>query len=81
MTKSLENETKPLVSPDGLKLVYYRGLDEVILYDIEKDKEINSIKGMFIDLAVEPDIEYDFSPDSRYLVFTMAMETYEPMSG
>jgi len=77
LTKSIENETKPLVSPDGLKLVYYRGLNKVILFDIEKAEEINSIEGMFIDLAVEPDIEYDFSPDSRYLVFTMAMETYE----
>jgi tricorn protease len=77
LTSSVENETKPLVSPDGLKMVYYRGLDKIILYDLEKNKEIETVEGMYIDLAVEPDIEYDFSPDSRYLAMTMAVETYE----
>jgi len=77
LTLSLENEIKPLCSPDSGKLVYYRGLGKVMLYDLKKGKEIDSVEGLFIDLAVEPDIEYDFSPDSRYLAMTMAMETYE----
>jgi tricorn protease len=77
ITSSPENETKPLCSPDSGKLVYYRGLGKTMLYDLKSGKEIDSVMGLFVDLAVEPDIEYDFSPDSRYLTMTMAMETYE----
>ncbi|MBD3217077.1 MAG: hypothetical protein GF310_02285 [candidate division Zixibacteria bacterium] len=77
ITSTPENETKPLCSPDGAKLVYYRGLDKVVLYDLEEGVESDTVDGMFIDLAIEPHVEYDFSPDSRYLTLTVAGETYE----
>ena len=77
ITDTPENETKPLTSPDGKKLVFYRALDKIILYDLENKKESGVVSGLFTDLAVEPYLEYDFSPDSRYLTFTMNMPTYE----
>jgi len=77
ITSGPENELKPLVSPDGKFLVFYRGLDKIIRYDIEEKSEIVWAEGMFFDLGVEPTIEYDWSPDSRWLVFTMAGPTYE----
>ena len=77
ITDTPENETKPLTSPDGKKLVFYRGLNKIILYDLENNKESSMVEGMFTDLAVEPYLEYDFSPDSRYLTFTMNVPTYE----
>lgn len=77
ITNDTANESKPLCSPDTSKLVFYRGLDQLVLYDLQQNAETDTVKGMFIDLAIEPHIEYDFSPDSRYLTFTMAGETYE----
>jgi Tol biopolymer transport system component/C-terminal processing protease CtpA/Prc len=77
ITSTPRNEAKPLCSPDGKKLVYYRELDKVIVYDLENKTESDTITGMFIDLAIEPHIEYDFSPDSRYFTLTMAGDTYE----
>jgi len=77
LTDDSANETKPLCSPDTSKLVFYRGLDKIVLYDLKKEAEVSTLEGLFIDLAVEPYLEYDFSPDSRYLTFTMAGETYE----
>ncbi len=77
ISKAIEDETKPLVSPDGKFLAFYRGLDKIIRYNIEKDNETVWINGMFVDLGVEPTIEYDWSPDSRWLTFTAAGPTYE----
>jgi len=77
LTDDPENEVKPLVSPDGKHLVFYRGLDKIIRYDLESNDEFVWVSGIFFDLGVEPTIEYDWSPDSRWLTFTMAGPTYE----
>lgn len=74
---SPENELKPVVSPDGAYLAYYRGLDKIIRYDIAQGKETVWVDGTFIDLGIEANIEYDWSPDSKWLTFTMAGPTYE----
>ncbi len=74
---AIEDETKPIVSPDGKYLAFYRGLDKIIRYDIEKDSDTVWVDGRFIDLGVEPTIEYHWSPDSRWLAFTAAGPTYE----
>jgi tricorn protease len=77
LTDSPENEVRPLVSPDGNYLVFYRGLDKIIRLDLGANKEVEWVSGMFFDLGVEPTIEYGWSPDSRWLAFTMAGPTYE----
>jgi Tol biopolymer transport system component len=76
-TQSELNETKPLVSPDGKYLVYYRGLQQIIRRDLETGRETVWVEGNFYDLGVEPTYEYDWSPDSRWLVLTMAGATYD----
>jgi Tol biopolymer transport system component len=77
LTETPEDETKPLVSPDGKYLIYYRGLDKIIRYDIKRNTETDLVKGVFFDLGVEPTIEYAWSPDSKWLTFSMAVPTYE----
>ncbi|MCP4568787.1 MAG: hypothetical protein GY841_14515 [FCB group bacterium] len=77
LTDAPENEVKPLVSPDGNHLVCYRGLDKLIRINLENAKESEWVTGMFFDLGVEPTMEYAWSPDSKWLVFTMAGATYE----
>lgn len=77
LTNSSENEVKPIVSPDGKYIAYYKGLDKIIRRDLSSGKEEVWIDGVFFDLGVEPTIEYDWSDDSRWLVFTMAGSTYE----
>jgi Tol biopolymer transport system component len=77
LTSSPENEVKPLVSPDGKYLAFYRGLDKIIRVDLETGNETEWVTGMFFDLGVEATIEYDWSPDSKWLTFTMAGPTYE----
>lgn len=77
LTSQPENEVKPIISPDGKYLVFYRGLDKIIRYDIENNAESVWVTGMFVDLALEPTIEYSWSPDSKWLAFTMAGPTYE----
>lgn len=77
ITDSPENELKPVTSPDGKYVVFYRGLKQLIRYDVETEKINIWVDGNFFDLGIEPTLEYDWSPDSRWLVFTMAAATYE----
>ncbi|MFH2056060.1 MAG: S41 family peptidase [bacterium] len=71
------NEAKPLVSPDGKYLVYYRGLEQVIRRDLASGAETVWMKGNFFDLGVETAYQYDWSPDSRWLALILAGPTYE----
>ncbi len=77
LTESAENDTKPVVSPDGKYVAWYRGLDKIIRYDVEDGKETVWITGSFLDYALEPTQEYNWSPDSKWLAFTMAGATHE----
>ncbi len=77
LTDSPENEVKPAVSPDGKYLAFYRGLDKIIRIDLKSKKETVWVNGPFIDLSIEPTAEYAWSPDSKWLAFTMAGPTYE----
>ena len=77
LTSDSANEVKPIISPDGNYLAFYRGLDKIIRLDVASGRETDWIEGTFFDLGVESTIEYNWSPDSRWLVFTMAGPTYE----
>lgn len=78
LTDADAHETKPLPAPDGKKMVFYRGVNDIILYDLDKGRAVDSVSGQFLDLPIESFLEYDFSPDSRWLVMTMAEYTHEP---
>jgi len=77
LTDNIANDVKPIPSPDGKQLVFLRGLDRLIRYDLENNRETVWVTGMFSDLGVEPTIEYNWSGDSRWLAFTMSGPTYE----
>lgn len=77
LTSTEANETKPLVSPDGKYLAYYRGLDRIMRRDLTTGVETVWVEGDFFDLGVETAYQYDWSPDSRWLTFVMAGPTYE----
>ncbi|MGB5105653.1 MAG: S41 family peptidase [Candidatus Zixiibacteriota bacterium] len=77
LTKSNEAEMKPQVSPDGKYLVFFRGLDKIVRYEIATGKDQVWIKGGFHDYALEETAEFDWSGDSKWLTFTMVGPTYE----
>ncbi len=77
LTSDAANELKPLVSPDGNYLVFYRGLGKIIRHDLRNNTETVWIEGNFSDLGIEPTTEFAWSPDSRWLAYTMAGPTYE----
>jgi len=77
LTDNIDNDIKPIISPDGTYLVFYRGMKQIIRYDLKSNKETVWVEGNFFDLGVEPTTEYDISPDSKWLVFTMGGPTYE----
>jgi tricorn protease len=77
LTETEENEIEPLISPDGKYLAYYRGLNKIIRRDLESNNEEVWVEGNFFDLPAETTVEYDWSPDSKWLTFTMAGPTYE----
>ena len=53
LTKSNEAEMKPQVSPDGKYLVFFRGLDKIVRYEIATGKDQVWIKGGFHDYALQ----------------------------
>ena len=75
LSDSPDNEVKPVVSPDGRYLAYYSGLHQIMRYDLESGKGTVWVNGGFFDLAVEPTTEYGWSPDSKWLTFSMASLT------
>jgi len=77
LTFSDVNDIKPLVSPDGKYVVFMRGLDTIMRLDIASGKAVEWVSGMFFDMGLEPWLEYDWSPDSKWLAFTMCGPTYE----
>lgn len=68
---------KPLPSPDGKYLAFYRGLDKIIRYEIATGREEVWIQGGFHDFSLEETMEYSWSPDSKWLAYTMVGPTYE----
>ncbi len=77
LTKSSEAEMKPLPSPDGKYLAFFRGLDKIVRYEIATGQETVWIKGGFHDYAIEEVTEFDWSSDSKWLVYSMIGPTYE----
>jgi len=77
LTQTKENEVEPIISPDGKYLAYYRGLNKIVRYDLETKREEVWVEGNFADLPIDRTVEYDWSPDSKWLTFTMVGPTYE----
>jgi Tol biopolymer transport system component len=77
LTEDAADETRPVPSPDGEYLAFYRGLDNIIRYDLESGRESVWVSGTFVDMALEPTMEFSWSPDSKWLAFAMCGPTFE----
>lgn len=77
LTDDPADETKPLCSPDGKYLIYYRGLDKIIRHEISSERAEVWVSGPFLDFGVEPTQEYSWSLDSKWLAFSMGGPTFE----
>ena len=66
-----DDETfQPLVSPDGKKLAYLKNRDEIMVMDLETKKSSTVIPRRKNHSYADGDIEYAWSPDSRWLTAT-----------
>ena len=66
-----QDETfQPLVSPDGKKLAYLKNRDEIMVMDLETKKSSSVIPRRKNHSYADGDIEYAWSPDSRWLTAT-----------
>ncbi|MEC7501485.1 MAG: S41 family peptidase [Planctomycetota bacterium] len=66
-----EDETfQPVVSPDGKQLAYLRNRDEIMVMDLESKKSSSVIPRRKNHSYADGDIEYAWSPDSRWLTAT-----------
>jgi Tol biopolymer transport system component len=61
---------QPLVSPDGKKLAYLKNRDEIMVMDLETKKSSVVIPRRKNHSYADGDIEYAWSPDSRWLTAT-----------
>ncbi len=66
-----QDETfQPLVSPDGKKLAYLKNRDEIMVMELETKKSSSVIPRRKNHSYADGDIEYAWSPDSRWLTAT-----------
>ncbi len=77
LTDTPESERKPLPSPDGKYLAYFRGVGEIIRRDLNSGTETIWATGNFADFGLDSSDPYDWSPDSRYLAFMMTNPSHD----
>ncbi|UCD93748.1 MAG: PD40 domain-containing protein, partial [Candidatus Zixiibacteriota bacterium] len=77
LTNSPEDDVKPIVSPDGKYLACFRANDRIVRIDLKTGDETVWVEGLFSDFPVAATVDYDWSPDSRWLTFAMNGPTYE----
>jgi tricorn protease len=66
-----DDETfQPVVSPDGKKLAYLKNRDEIMVMDLETKKSSSVIPRRKNHSYADGDVEYAWSPDSRWLTAT-----------
>ena len=65
-----EETFQPVVSPDGKKLAYLRNRIELRVLDVKTNKSSELVPGKVNFSYTDGDIEYAWSPDSRWLTFT-----------
>ncbi len=76
LTETKENETKPRFSPDGKYIAYYKGTDKICYILSEGGEEKTLVSGNFIDFPTEPTKEFEWSPDSKWMVYTILGPDY-----
>ena len=69
LTRSEEDELKPVVSPDGKWLAYFRGKRQLRLLELETKKDVLLLEDDLYGLRAAPPA---WSPDSRYIALEVS---------
>lgn len=69
-------EEHPLFSPDGKKVAFQRGHDEIVVLDLVSKKETIAGKGMIGLPPFDSDHGFDWSPDSKWISFISSGDRY-----
>lgn len=69
LTETEENETRPVVSPDGKKIAFLRDRGQLIVANISKEGEISN-DTVLLEGWAEPG-HVTWSPDSRWLAYSL----------
>ncbi|HKI77356.1 MAG TPA: S41 family peptidase [Ignavibacteriaceae bacterium] len=69
LTNTPEDESDPVISPDGKKIAYVRGNGEFIVADINADGKMSNSKTLLNGWATPDGVTW--SPDSRWLAYSM----------
>jgi tricorn protease len=72
-----EDETNPLVSPDGKLLAYHRGDKNLLVVPIEGGTPVATVPGDFADVSREYTPLFSWSPDSKWLAFRQTGDKLE----
>ncbi|RPJ46155.1 MAG: hypothetical protein EHM19_04520, partial [Candidatus Latescibacterota bacterium] len=81
LTSGAENDSKPLLSPDGEWIAFYRGKGEIRRMSTKSleggmpSTEL-VVSGRFLDFRFEPAPEFAWSPDSRWIAYTAYAPDY-----
>ncbi len=77
LADSPEDETSPIVSPDGRLVAYHRGDHVILVRPIGGGSPVAAIQGEFPDVSRGYTPWFDWSPDSRWVVFRQTGERLE----
>ena len=70
LTDTPEDESYPIVSPDGKKILYEKGLGKLIVADINSEGEISNESALLDGWATPSDVSW--SPDSKWIAYSLS---------
>jgi len=70
LTRTPAEESRPLLSPDGRRLLFQRGIGALVLVKLEDGKTTN--ERVLVDGWT--DLAYDWSPDGKWIVYSQSDE-------
>ncbi len=76
LTSGEANDSRPLPSPDGKWIAFYRGNESIMLLPVDGGEPRLLAAGRFLDLRLEDHMEFSWSPDSKWLAYTAYAEDF-----
>jgi len=76
LTADAENDSKPLPSPDGEWIAFYRGNHSIQKISPDGGSAREVVRASFLDLRLEPTGEFSWSPDGKWIAYTAYAPDY-----
>lgn len=73
---SPEDETNPVLSPDGKYLAYHKGDRDIVVIPAAGGAPVTTIHGDFLDVSRGYTPSFDWSPDNKWIVFKQSAEGF-----